>query len=536
MKLILQDLENLLGNDLIKHRKIPKYQGSWMYIQENRILDVAKFMKSKSYHLDALVNKENNDSAKSVKLVYIFSTSKINSNPIFFIETKLKNKIAHISIANIFSNVKFWEQELTNRHRILFPSEMMNSPSVNLNSTLSLNEHTDELFCIPYSIDSPSSNLNRREKSIFNTGIFNPIHKDHSYLNIAVNTNQKIQKIEFQDGWQFKNIEQQLNSHEIFEENPKILLKICGKNPIAYQIAYYQILEDFFNIKTSFKTRFMRTYLLEVERLQSHLIWFINLARIMDDTSTLKRLKKLFNDFWKKLGQIDPETSISNAVKFGTVKNLNPDHAHRLYYYLKKNNVKIFNSIKKFALTPYLKTALKGVGTISSEGALNFGLTGPSLRGSGIPVDTRASDVNLVYTTNEIAKNWSLITFPEGDCYARMKVRLWEIHDSLNICKHILHDIMTYEKTIFSYNLPENPILPKDEHFISSIETPQGNLTLIGNTDPIEENEKWQSLKIITPDIKNFSILNHYLLKNTPIEDLPIIMHSLDLHFSRIDL
>src|ERR1035438_10860197 len=77
---------------------------------------------------------------------------------------------------------------------------------------------------------------------------------------------------------------------------------------------------------------------------------------------------------------------------------------------------------------------LEGVGIVSSKDAIDIGLTGPTLRGSGVEYDLRRAAPYLFY--NEM--DFNVITHPDGDCLARYFVRVDECRESAKIVRQIL--------------------------------------------------------------------------------------------------
>jgi NADH-quinone oxidoreductase subunit D len=84
----------------------------------------------------------------------------------------------------------------------------------------------------------------------------------------------------------------------------------------------------------------------------------------------------------------------------------------------------------------YLKRT-RGVGRISAEDAIAYGLVGPIARASGVPYDVRRAFPYLGYDTFEFA----VPTRTEGDVYARYQVRVAEMRESVKICRQALERI-----------------------------------------------------------------------------------------------
>ena len=86
------------------------------------------------------------------------------------------------------------------------------------------------------------------------------------------------------------------------------------------------------------------------------------------------------------------------------------------------------------------------IGIATEEQALDWGFTGPMLRGSGVPWDLRKSQPYDVYDQMD----FDVPVGKTGDCYARYLIRMEEMRQSLKIMKQCL------------YNLPDGPVKVND--------------------------------------------------------------------------
>jgi NADH-quinone oxidoreductase subunit D len=91
-----------------------------------------------------------------------------------------------------------------------------------------------------------------------------------------------------------------------------------------------------------------------------------------------------------------------------------------------------------------------GIGTMSREDAVSFGLTGPLLRATGVPYDVRKAEPYLVYDRMD----FTVPTGTRGDNYDRFMVRMVEMEQSMRIIEQALKQ------------LPEGPILANDPRFV----------------------------------------------------------------------
>src|SRR5690606_23261961 len=86
----------------------------------------------------------------------------------------------------------------------------------------------------------------------------------------------------------------------------------------------------------------------------------------------------------------------------------------------------------------------RGVGKLSLEDAIDFGVTGPMLRASGLKYDLRKDEPYGIYDRFD----FDIPTGTNGDSYDRFLVRLQEIRESVKIVRQAVEQ------------LPDGPILP----------------------------------------------------------------------------
>jgi NADH-quinone oxidoreductase subunit D len=190
----------------------------------------------------------------------------------------------------------------------------------------------------------------------------------------------------------------------------------------------------------------------------------------------------------------------------------------------------------------------QGLGIISKEDAIAYGLSGPNLRGSGVAHDLRKAKPYLDYDRYE----FDIPIGTTGDCYDRYLVRMEEIRQSVRILRQVFA------------NLPGGPInvadaknlLPKKEnvlmkmeelihHFIiatQGIDAPPGEV-YFGAENPKGELGFYihskgggvpYRLKIRSPSFVNLSILSK-MLPGHMLSDIAAILGSLDFVMGECD-
>jgi len=169
----------------------------------------------------------------------------------------------------------------------------------------------------------------------------------------------------------------------------------------------------------------------------------------------------------------------------------------------------------------------QGVGTIGRELALEVGVSGPLIRGSGVDYDIRKLAPYSSY--EEFA--FKVPVEKEGDCYARYRVRMQEFRESIKIVRQVLD------------GLPEGPIssrpgvksvgqvrIPKGEAYVR-VEGPRGEVGcyMIADGSPKPYRMKWRGASF-----SNLSVLPH-IVPGHKVADVVAIMGSIDPVFGEVD-
>jgi NADH-quinone oxidoreductase subunit D len=190
----------------------------------------------------------------------------------------------------------------------------------------------------------------------------------------------------------------------------------------------------------------------------------------------------------------------------------------------------------------------RDIGVISKEDAIDYGLTGPNLRGSGVDYDLRKAHPYLVYDKLQ----FDIPTGSVGDCYDRYLVRMEEMRQSVRILRQCLDQ------------LPDGPVripngktvLPAKEKVLTKMEELIHQFILVTqgeNAPPGEiyfgaENPKGElgfyinskgggtpnRMKIRAPSFVNLSILSH-LLPGHMMSDVVAVLGSLDFVMGECD-
>ncbi|XVF80424.1 hypothetical protein PTKIN_Ptkin15bG0071300 [Pterospermum kingtungense] len=196
---------------------------------------------------------------------------------------------------------------------------------------------------------------------------------------------------------------------------------------------------------------------------------------------------------------------------------------------------------------PIFLERVEGIGVIGGEEAINWGLSGPMLRASGIKWDLRKVDHYECYDEFD----WEIQWQKEGDSLARYLVRISEMTESIKIIQQVLEGIPggPYENleircfdqerdpewNDFEYRfISKKPSptfeLPKQELY-ARMEAPKGELGIFLIGDQSGFPWRW---KIRPPGFINLQILPQ-LVKTMKLADIMTILGSIDIIMGEVD-
>jgi NADH-quinone oxidoreductase subunit D len=166
----------------------------------------------------------------------------------------------------------------------------------------------------------------------------------------------------------------------------------------------------------------------------------------------------------------------------------------------------------------------RGIGVIPRDVALQYGLSGANLRGSGVDWDLRR-DQKLPMAWDKV--DWKVWTHPDGDSYARCWIRLQEVRESTFIVEKLLD------------SLPSGPVMAKVPRIIK---VPEGE-AWVATENPLGEMGYYVvskgelgpfRVKIRSASFNNISIVP-WLLKGVYVPDIITILASLYFILGDID-
>ena len=228
-------------------------------------------------------------------------------------------------------------------------------------------------------------------------------------------------------------------------------------------------IEQAMGIEVSDRVKYIRTIMDELQRIDSHLLFYSCLAM---DLGALTAFFYGFRDREKILDIFEETCGARMTFNYytigGLMADLHPDFQRKVKEFCAYMPAKLKEYHTLFTGNVIAQQRMKGVGVLSREDAISYGIAGPSGRASGWACDVRKNHPYAMYDKVE----FNQVIRTEGDVFARYMVRLDEILESIHIIEQLIDNIPEGD-----YAVKMKPIikLPEGRYF-RQVEASRGPL------------------------------------------------------------
>jgi NADH-quinone oxidoreductase subunit D len=289
-------------------------------------------------------------------------------------------------------------------------------------------------------------------------------------------------------------------------------------------LGYCETVEKLLGITAPPRAQYIRTIMTELNRISSHLLWLgthaLDIGAMTVFLYAFREREEILKIFENYCGA----RLTTHMFRIGGTQ-------YEIYDGFQEQ-VKVF--IKDFpAKVDEYETLLtenriwigrtRGVGVISAKDAIDIGLTGPSLRGSGVPWDLRKAKPYAAYAEFD----FDIPVGEKGDTYDRYMVRIEEMRQSCRIVSQAIDKI------------PDGPLMAKLTKIIKppvgdvyhSIEAPKGELGYYLVSDGATTAYR---ARVRPPSFVNLQALRQMVL-GSMVADVVAVIGTLDIVLGEID-
>ena len=284
-----------------------------------------------------------------------------------------------------------------------------------------------------------------------------------------------------------------------------------------YHHGLCMLYEEAAGIEVNKRIQVIRVLMDELSRIASHCLFIGTYCMDLGATTMLfyaLRVREQILDIMERT--CGARMTFNYDCIGGVMQDLDSNFQHDVKELLKvlPANIKEYNKV--FVGNVIAKNRMEGVGVLTREDAISYGITGPNGRASGWACDIRKWRPYSIYSEldfNEVVRT-------EGDAMARFKVRLEEIEQSARILEQLVDNIPEGEYLV---KVPKLFKLPAGQWF----QLCEGCRGVFGMHLESDGGTKPARLKFATPSMPAAGVVDH-LTRGEKIADLITIGGSMD--------
>lgn len=320
-------------------------------------------------------------------------------------------------------------------------------------------------------------------------------------------------------------------------------------SPMSNNLGYILAVEKLLGVEATPRAQAIRVILAEMARIGSHLVWLgthaLDLAAMSVFLYCFREREYILDIFEMCAGQ---RMMVSYFRPGGLWRDVPEEFEPAIRQFLDFFPAKIADYEALLKNNPIFLQRTKGIGVVSAEEAVAWGMTGASLRGSGVQWDIRKTQPYCGYEKYEFNVPFS----NEGDVYARYECRMQEMRESMRIIQQAMDNLpkgpvniddrkivppprselgTSMEAVIHHFKLWTEGFSAPTGYVYQSIESPRGEFAcyLRGDGTP-----KPARVHFRTPSYVNLASLPR-MSKNVFVADLVSIIGSIDIVLGEID-
>ena len=292
------------------------------------------------------------------------------------------------------------------------------------------------------------------------------------------------------------------------------------------ELSYVMAVEHLAELEVPDRAQWVRMILCELNRLSSHFMFTGAFGTDVGIAGTAFlysfREREMIQDLFEEI--TGDRLMYAYFRPGGLAWEVTDDFEQRVHEVLKSTRQGIADIDGLLTESEIFRARTQDVGTISAEDAIDFGMSGPSLRASGVPLDIRRAEPYLKY--DEV--DFDVITGEHGDVFDRYHCRVEEMRQSVKIVEQCMERLEP--GPIMPERMPRMLRTPPGEVY-SRTEAPRGEygiyLVSRGGNRPYR-------LKVRSACLSNLQALRDMVVGNY-VADAVIILGSIDIVLCEVD-
>ncbi|HLH86737.1 MAG TPA: NADH-quinone oxidoreductase subunit D [Thermoplasmataceae archaeon] len=294
------------------------------------------------------------------------------------------------------------------------------------------------------------------------------------------------------------------------------------------EVGYLEAAEKLLGIPPPERAQWIRVIMAELNRIASHLVWAgafgLDIGMLTPFFYCFVEREKILRIFAEACGSRQETNYMSIG---GVYQDFNEKIIYMIEEFINQFPKKLEDIFNAFVKNDIFISRNKGIGILEPEVAIDYGVTGPMLRASGVEYDVRKAEPYLVYDK----LNFDIPVSYKKDNLARFLVRFEEMRQSIKILKQAIKKIP--DGPYFNPKAKKSLMirLRGEGEVYARTESSKGEfgVYLVG-----DGGVKPYRVRVRSPTFKNLSVLP-VLAKDQMIADMIAISGTIDLVFGEVD-
>lgn len=353
-------------------------------------------------------------------------------------------------------------------------------------------------------------------------GPFHPTLDEPAHFRLYVE-GETVRGCEYRGFMVHRGIEKLAESVMSYNDIPVMAERICGICGCVHNVAYAQAVESAAALRAPPRAEYIRTVMLELERLHSHLLWVGLACHIIGfDTLFMQSFRIREPLMWIAEKISGNRKTYGLCVIGGVRRDLPPELNEELRKVLDTLEAEWIAVERAVLKDRNIQKRTVGIGVTSKGLVKSHGLVGPVARAAGMPLDCRRDHPYAAYDRVE----FDVITANGGDVWSRIEVRTREVFQSIRIIRQCLEKM---EAGPIQLALSQE--LPAGRMGLSSVEAPRGESHHFVVTGENNRPRRW---RVRAPTYQNLQGVPA-MIKDQQLADMTISLGSIDPCFSCTD-
>jgi len=353
-------------------------------------------------------------------------------------------------------------------------------------------------------------------------GPFHPTLDEPAHFRLYVE-GEMVRGCEYRGFMVHRGIEKLAESVMSYNDIPMLAERICGICGCVHNVAYVQAVEDAAVLKVPPRAEYIRTIMLELERLHSHLLWTGLACHIVGfDTLFMQSFRIREPIMWIAEKISGNRKTYALCLIGGVRRDITHELKLELRAVLDTLEAEWRDVVSAVGNDRNIQRRTRDVGVADKVAVKSSGLVGPVARAAGVDIDCRRDHPYAAYDRVE----FDVVTAQTADVWGRVVVRMNEVFQSIRIIRQCLDKM---EDGPLQLEIKDE--LPIGRMGLSSVEAPRGESHHFVITGENNRPRRW---RVRAPTYQNLQGVPA-MIKDQQIADMTISLGSIDPCFSCTD-